>query len=94
MGSLPKTKKLMKGEKMRNIVVVIDEILKLIPEDFDEDFIIGLKEIQDSALYTAPEAMSIRWQTGAELFDDYFGNNINELNEWQKQVVKIWMNKN
>jgi hypothetical protein len=84
----------MKGEKMRNIIVVIDEMLKLIPEDFDEGFIIGLKEIQDSAFYTAPEAMGIRWQTGVELFEDYFGENVEELTDWQKQVLRIWIGKN
>ena len=45
---------------MRNLINVIDEMLKVIPED-EEGLIDSLKDIRDSQIYRAPEDM-LGWQ--------------------------------
>lgn len=75
---------------MRNLVKVIDEMIKVIPEE-NEEFISELKRIQsDQIQWTAPESM-VRWEEISYTLQDYA---IEEpMEEWQYKILSIWSMK-
>jgi hypothetical protein len=46
---------------MRNLILVLDEIIKLIPEKKHEEFKENLVKIRDKASYAAPEITYSLW---------------------------------
>lgn len=78
---------------MRNLFVVIDEIIKLIPDDHTEDVLISrLRSIQNSFNYTSPELIGLSWQRTAEVLMDSFGIKEELFSDWQKRIINLWMN--
>lgn len=72
---------------MRNIIDVINE---LYIHSTKEDFKGRLNSIKDSALYTAPEAMYIRWDSLALALSTDYPNPFE--NEESEKLVSTFMN--
>jgi len=72
---------------MRSLYEVIDQIIKEIPKK-EEGFIISLKSRRESALYTAPEVMSLRWGEVSTILGIYLPKKLTE--DWHFKVVSIF----
>lgn len=85
---------------MRDLVKVIDQIKEVIPVSEDR-LIRQLNSLQQSALYTSPESIGLRWAAVAECLQDRFCEYVNgepqepkfEAGSWEEKVFNIWMNK-
>ena len=77
---------------MRPIYLVIKAMKTKIPFEFNSrgSLLDRLDEISYSAAYTAPEAMSIRWDEIAEALTVYLGE---PDNWWKKEVAMIFANE-
>lgn len=71
----------------RSIHEVIDSILKVIPEVEDDSLRDRLNEINQSALYTPPEAMWVWWRELKRTLDIHLGEPGDV--EWKKKVSAI-----
>lgn len=73
---------------MRNIATVIGLIIRQIPDTWEQknDLQSALLDVVDSANYTAPESMSVRWQQMSELLEDYLGD---PTEQWKKDIGLI-----
>lgn len=76
--------------KGRNIGSVIDQMLAHVPDG--EPLRERLQHLANSARYKAPEQMYEMWFVGTEILQEEFGPP-EGLNEWQKAVVAIWIDK-
>lgn len=75
---------------MRDIFKVINDIMNVVPakeKDFRED----LLRIEESAMYTAPEAMMSRWKQLSSIFSAYIPYPATE--EWHDLAIDIFMDK-
>jgi hypothetical protein len=77
---------------MRNLIEVIHQMQKQIPLS-EERFHAALKSQEESILYSAPELMQLRWHETSYIINDFIHCPPDQLNEWQKKVVDIWMDK-
>ena len=59
----------------RNILDVIERVIKEVPDEFEEknDFARDLSKLSDSAKYSAPELQSYRWKQFGDLCALYLG---------------------
>lgn len=74
----------------RNLVEVIDAILLVIP-DSESDFIAELKKCRESARYTSPETLGLRWERTAHTMWDYIGDKKpDDMEYWEAQALDIW----
>lgn len=75
---------------MRNLGELIDRMVEKIPAD-QTDLLHDLDNVVDSIRYTPPEPEAIiyRFRQVAEIFGAYFGDEPTE--DWQKEVIDIWM---
>lgn len=71
---------------MRNLIVLIDQMLKVIPEK-EERLILSLKDIQDSQRYRAPEDM-LGWQLVSEELQ-YLNLNSRSA-KWKFEICSIF----
>lgn len=78
---------------MRSILTVIDTMLMEIPVE-EGEFRDSLKSVYQSAAFSAPELMALRWRTGAEVLSDYISQDEKDWTDWQRRVVAIWMGEN
>ena len=76
----------------RNIVDVINQVISVIPPEDGSSLITELLSMRESAEFSAPELIYLRWQTGAEWLALELGDPTN-LNEWQQKVFNIWMGR-
>jgi hypothetical protein len=81
----------MSANKQRQIDNVLGAILAIIPEE-ETTLIARLEDVLDSARYTPPDAMSVRWYGAAEVLEEHLGR-ISKHNDWQRQVFNIWLGK-
>lgn len=74
---------------MRNLVHILREIKKQIPEDLDrrEEMLGILQSIATSTVYTAPEAMSHRWKQASEVLCTYLGE---PDTDWKRNIQGIF----
>lgn len=81
---------------MRNLIEVVDRLLEVIPLS-EERLRLVLKDRQDSATYTSPETMGLRWTEVACVLEDEFvvddKEPVFEPGSWQQKVFDIWMAK-
>ena len=76
---------------MRNLVNVIDAMIKNIPEN-EVDLIKELERIKsDQIQWTAPESM-VRWEEVSYVLQDSLYNP-KPKEEWEFQVLSIWSTK-
>lgn len=76
----------------RNIETVIDSILELFPDCKGDEYCYPilrekLEKVKDSARYTAPEAMGIRWAHLCESLSKFLP--IPPKEEWQIKIGQI-----
>ena len=77
---------------MRNLATVIEQMINVIPRD-NAEFIAELESRLSSVHYSAPELMGLRWRSVAGTLSDYISQDETLWTDWQKEVVKIWMNE-
>ena len=70
----------------RDLVDVIDRMLELIP-DSEHDLRKKLASVQDSAHYTPPDGMAIRWE---QLLKVLWNNLGAPVAGWQVQVARLF----
>ena len=92
---------------MRDLNQVLDALVKQIPEDFEhrKDMVSEFNSVRESIPYTAPEAMSLRWEQCAEILTDYIPKlttdtdtdtdttdttDATDTTDWQNTVAKIF----
>lgn len=73
----------------RPIWAVIKAIKTRVPQDFAEraGFLNSLSDIADSAAYTAPEAMHMRWNQTAACLQSYLGD---PTDGWKAEIAQIF----
>ena len=74
---------------MRNIVDVLNEMIKVVPSDMGDRF----KHIIEKCDYTPPESVGIRWKDAQIILSGSLPKDPKDLNEWQKKALKIWTGK-
>jgi hypothetical protein len=80
-----------RGEEMRNLFNVINDMLKVIPDD--ERVLIGqLKGIQYCVMYKAPEVQEEFWRECSKVLNILLGDKVNV--EWAKKVHRIYHGSN
>lgn len=72
---------------MRDLTVIIEQMLSVIPED-EDDFRGSLEAVKTSALYTAPEAVTFRWVEAADIVNEYLPYPPDK--EWERACVQIF----
>ena len=77
---------------MRNLVNIIDEMLRHVPET-EEHLVADLTDLRSSTAYSAPELMGLRWRCGAEVLEEHFPADPKDFNDWQKKVCEVWMGR-
>ena len=75
---------------MRNIVAVINKMLKEIPVT-EAGFRGELESIKTSAMYAAPETMGVMWRRAAESIN--YNMPYPPATDWQKKVGAIFADK-
>jgi hypothetical protein len=76
---------------MRDFIKVLDQMLSHVPST-ETVLIHELKSRQDSASYTPPEDMRMRWIEVAHILYASFGDETT-LTGWQRTVVDFWLDK-
>lgn len=77
---------------MRDITKVIQKIIDCIPDDFKdkEELIKELNNRKESAYYTAPEAMFLRWQEVSYIL----GTHLKDIDTpWKQKIADIFGDK-
>ena len=69
----------------RDIIEVIDRLLGIVPEG-ETGLRAGLNSVKQSALFTAPEMMTIRWRRLGEVLQEEIGQ---PREPWQVEVGEI-----
>lgn len=77
---------------MRDIIKVITEMINKIPST-EIEFLSQLNNLIDSCKYTAPEMIGLRWEQLTEIVNEYIVVEPESLNEWQRNVISIFVNK-
>jgi hypothetical protein len=77
---------------MRYLGDVISQIIRVIPIEDNDYFIDRLKSIRNSHSYASPELQKMWWDNCAETLMGHLPKKISLMNEWQQQIIKIWMN--
>ena len=76
---------------MRNIITVIDRVLRAVPDKDNGGFKFELRSLRSSALYTAPEIMGIAWERFARIFNQYIPYPAKE--QWMMECIDIFTDK-
>lgn len=71
----------------RNIAIVINQLLALIPEEL-ETFRKSLTVLRESCLYMPPESQYREWHKLGEIFNKYIPFPPEE--SWEKEAIKIF----
>jgi hypothetical protein len=80
---------------MRNLIQILDKIIKILPERGEEKMRSDLEGELKSASYTAPENMHIKWNNVQKIITEKFKNHtdISSLPEWGVMLIEIWTDK-
>jgi hypothetical protein len=72
----------------RDLAVVIDAMLALVPDGEETRGLrMSLQACKSSVLYTAPEAMAVRWQQCAQMLASHVGV---PREPWQRALFGVW----
>lgn len=80
---------------MRNLIEVIDQMITQIPSD-EQLLINELYSNRESAEFSSPETMGLRWENTAEALEGLGeppGGEPPWNEEWKNKVYDIWMGK-
>lgn len=79
--------------KKRNLIYLLSSIIKLIPENSEENqFKEDLVKVRDKASYTDPDMMYFMWEEAQLVITNKF-KNMEIMPEWCVQFVNVWTNK-
>ena len=79
--------------KKRNLIYLLSSIVKLIPENSEENqFKEDLVKVRDKASYTDPDMMYFMWEEAQLVITNKF-KNMEIMPEWCVQFVNVWTNK-
>lgn len=73
----------------RNLDVVIQQILRLVPET-ETAFLADIADVRSSLAYTSPESMGLRWRQMADCLEDNFPVDEANFLDWHKQIINLW----
>lgn len=76
---------------MRNLIYVLEEIIKTIPDDH-EQFKENLEKLRDKTSMTAPEQYVNMWHDTQQVISQYF-ESMDKLPDWGIKFVNIWTNR-
>lgn len=71
---------------MRNLAVVIDEMIKIIPEDQTE-LVSELNTVKGRCVYMSPEMQTHEFKNVARLLFRFFGT---DPEGWRVDVLRVW----
>lgn len=74
---------------MRDLATVISAMMQHVPDG--HALRIGFADVLDSIPYTAPEAITLRWQSTFELLAAHIGDKPTE--PWQWEVISVFSTK-
>jgi len=74
---------------MRNLDEVIADMLPFVPEELRQ----RLSHVLENIPYTPPEALDMRWLEVQQHLNAFLPESIDELNDWQKKMLKVWTGK-
>ena len=77
---------------MRNLILVLNQIITLIPNAGHNEFKEKLEKIRYKASCAAPEIMCSMWHDTQLVISNHF-ENIDVLPEWGVEFIKIWTDK-
>ena len=86
---LPPTKKIAR----RNILIVLDNMIRVIPDECEENFKSDLERQLTKASYVAPENVYTVWQNVQNIITDRFNahNDKSTLPQWCVLLLDIWV---
>jgi hypothetical protein len=79
----------------RNLIEVLVKMIKVLPEDGEEQMKKELEEELERVAFTAPENIYMKWKNVQRIITERFKNHveITTLPEWGVQLIEIWTNK-
>jgi len=78
---------------MRNLIFLLDELIKLIPCDNDHEiFKNNMIKVRDQASFTAPEQIIKKWNEAQYEISRFF-EGMDKLPEWAVRFVNLWTNR-
>jgi hypothetical protein len=77
---------------MRNLLVLLNDIIKLIPIEEHEEFKEKLEKVRDRSSFTAPEEQYNIWEDAQYEISKYF-EPMNKLPEWAVTFINLWTNR-
>jgi hypothetical protein len=79
--------------KKRNLIYLLSSIIKLIPENSDENqFKEDLVKVRDKASYTDPDMMYFIWEEAQLVITNKF-KNMEIMPDWCVEFINVWTNK-
>ena len=75
---------------MRNLEIVIDRIIDVIPSD-EEELLHELMKVQRSVRYVPPELMNMWWKRTHEILCDHVFNEYFDKDNWKDKVRRIYV---
>lgn len=77
---------------MRNLILLLNDMIKMIPIEVHEEFKEKLEKIRDKTSFTAPEEQYSMWQEAQYEISKYF-EQMDKLPEWGIPFINLWTNK-
>jgi hypothetical protein len=77
---------------MRNLLLLLNDLIKLIPIEEHQDFKENLEKVRDRVSFTAPEDHYSMWQEAQYEISKYF-ERMDKLPKWGTPFVNLWTNR-
>jgi hypothetical protein len=79
----------------RNLIDVIVKMIKVLPEDGEEEMKKDLEDEMERVVFTAPENIYMKWKNVQRIVTERFKKHVDitTLPEWGVQLIEIWTNK-
>ena len=79
----------------RNLIEVLVKMIKVLPEDGEEQMKKDLEDEMERVAFTAPENIYMKWKNVQRIVTERFKKHveITTLPEWGVQLIEIWTNK-
>ena len=79
----------------RNLIEVIVKMIKVLPEDGEEQMKKELEEELERVAYTAPENIYMKWKNVQRIVTERFKKHVDlkTLPDWGVKMIEIWTDK-
>jgi hypothetical protein len=77
--------------KRRNLLFLLSNLIKIIPEN-EQQFKEDLEKVRDDCGFTDPDAMCTMWNQSQSIISNKF-ESMTILPEWSVQFINLWTNK-